>query len=235
MVRLPAAAAGGAARGRNRTGCSSEAQASPTSGRRILVVDDNRDAAESLAMLLGISGHETHTAHDGAAALEAARALRPDVVLLDIGLPKLNGYEVCRRIREQPWGKEMIAHRAHRLGPGGGPPAIAAKPGSTATWSSRSTMRRSSNSSSHCNRPGRARRRASLTAGSALHARFVPNVSSIPWASAVSNRPEPVRPIRIEQRKDGGIASNAWLRERLDRVLQLVTNEAHQLAAGRFT
>ncbi len=80
----------------------------PTAARRILLVDDNRDSAESLAMLLTLAGNETHTAHDGLEAVEAAAAFRPDVVLLDIGLPKLNGYEACRRIREQPWGKTMV-------------------------------------------------------------------------------------------------------------------------------
>jgi PAS domain S-box-containing protein len=80
----------------------------PLRSLRILVVDDNLDSAKSLAMLLKISGHEMHTAHDGRDALEAAEKLRPDVVLLDIGLPKLNGFDVCRRIREQPWGKEMV-------------------------------------------------------------------------------------------------------------------------------
>ena len=79
----------------------------PSAARRILVVDDNHDSAESLAMLLGITGNETFTANDGAVALDAAARHRPDVVLLDIGLPTLNGYEVCRRIREEPWGKEM--------------------------------------------------------------------------------------------------------------------------------
>ena len=77
-------------------------------GRRILVVDDNRDAAGSLSMLLEITGNETYMAHDGAEALEAAQKHRPEVVLLDIGLPVMNGYEVCRRVREQPWGKEMV-------------------------------------------------------------------------------------------------------------------------------
>jgi CheY-like chemotaxis protein len=77
-------------------------------GRRILIVDDNEDSAESLAILLKLSGHETHTAHDGLEGIEAAERLRPDAVLLDIGLPKLNGYEVCRRIREQPWGKDLV-------------------------------------------------------------------------------------------------------------------------------
>jgi CheY-like chemotaxis protein len=81
---------------------------SGTSGVRILVVDDNQDSAKSLAMLLKIFCHDMHTAHDGRDELEAAEKLRPDVVLLDIGLPKLNGHDVCRRIREQPWGKEMV-------------------------------------------------------------------------------------------------------------------------------
>jgi len=79
----------------------------PVHARRILVVDDNEDSADSLAVLLKITGNETFTAHDGTAALEAAEKHRPDLVLLDIGLPNLNGYEVCRRIREQPWGKDM--------------------------------------------------------------------------------------------------------------------------------
>ncbi|MGH8513290.1 MAG: response regulator, partial [Gammaproteobacteria bacterium] len=76
--------------------------------RRILIVDDNPDNAESLAMLLKITGHETHMAHDGLEAVEAAATFRPDVVLLDIGLPKLNGFEAARRIREQPYGKNMV-------------------------------------------------------------------------------------------------------------------------------
>jgi CheY-like chemotaxis protein len=75
---------------------------------RILVVDDNNDAASSLAMLLQMTGNETHTAHDGLEAVEAVATLRPDVVLLDIGLPMLNGYDACRRIREQPWGKNVV-------------------------------------------------------------------------------------------------------------------------------
>ncbi len=86
-----------------------EAAAAPAAaGRRILIVDDNEDGAESLSMLLDLCGNETHQAHDGVQALEAAERLRPDVVLLDIGLPGLNGYEVCRRIRQAPWGKDMI-------------------------------------------------------------------------------------------------------------------------------
>ena len=76
--------------------------------RRILVVDDNRDAADSLAALLTIMGNETKTAYDGLEALEQAAAFRPDVTLLDIGMPQLNGYEVCRRLRQQAWGKNMV-------------------------------------------------------------------------------------------------------------------------------
>ena len=67
-----------------------------------------RDAASSLATLLQITGNETDVAHDGAAALAAVARHRPDVVLLDIGLPGMSGYEVCRRIRAQPWGGEVV-------------------------------------------------------------------------------------------------------------------------------
>jgi CheY-like chemotaxis protein len=84
------------------------AEAAPASPRRILIVDDNRDSAESLATLLSITGNQTRTAFDGLAAVEAAEAFQPDLVLLDIGLPKLNGYEACRRIREQAWSKGML-------------------------------------------------------------------------------------------------------------------------------
>ena len=76
--------------------------------RRILLVDDNRDAAETLAMLLELTGHETHIAYDGLEAVETAAKVKPDLVLLDIGLPKMNGYEVARRIRERPWGKNLV-------------------------------------------------------------------------------------------------------------------------------
>jgi signal transduction histidine kinase/ActR/RegA family two-component response regulator len=75
---------------------------------RILVVDDNRDAAATLALLLELTGHDVRTAHDGLEALAAASEFRPDVVLLDIGLPKLNGYEVARRIRSQPRGQGVV-------------------------------------------------------------------------------------------------------------------------------
>ena len=69
-----------------------------TTSRRILVVDDNRVSAQSLATLLQITGNETRTAYDGVAAVETAATFQPEVVLLDIGLPKLNGYEAARKI-----------------------------------------------------------------------------------------------------------------------------------------
>jgi signal transduction histidine kinase len=72
-----------------------------TTARRVLAVDDNVDAVESLARMLGLQGHEVRTAHDGPAALAAAAAFLPEVVFLDIGLPNMNGYEVARRLREQ--------------------------------------------------------------------------------------------------------------------------------------
>jgi len=80
----------------------------PVTKCRILIVDDNPDSADSLAMLLKIKGYEVGTAYDGEQAVEAAGTLRPNVVLLDIGMPKLNGYEACCRIREQPWGQGMF-------------------------------------------------------------------------------------------------------------------------------
>lgn len=80
----------------------------PPSQRRILVVDDNRDSANTLATLLRITGNETRAAHDGVEAVEAASTFLPDVIVLDIGLPRLNGYEVAQTIRQHPWGKQMV-------------------------------------------------------------------------------------------------------------------------------
>lgn len=71
---------------------------------RVLVVDDNRDAAKLLSRLLGLHGNVTLTAFDGLEALDAGPTFQPDVVLLDIGLPKLNGYDTARKIRESAWG-----------------------------------------------------------------------------------------------------------------------------------
>jgi PAS domain S-box-containing protein len=83
-------------------------QTKPTTARRILVVDDNRMLADSLAKLLRLMGNEVDTAYDGLAGIEATERFRPDVVLLDVGMPKLNGYDVCRRIRAEMWGKEIV-------------------------------------------------------------------------------------------------------------------------------
>jgi CheY-like chemotaxis protein len=72
------------------------------------VVDDNQDSADSLGDLLRIMGNDIRTAYDGLEAVAAAGAFRPELVLLDIGLPKLNGYDVARRIRQETWGRDVI-------------------------------------------------------------------------------------------------------------------------------
>ncbi|HEX6320943.1 MAG TPA: response regulator, partial [Burkholderiales bacterium] len=100
----------------------------PLVARRVLVVDDNADAAFTLDLLLKSLGHETRVVHDGPAALEAAREFRPDIVLLDIGLPGIDGYEVARRLRalgqDYPlrifavtgWGTEADRRRSQEAG-----------------------------------------------------------------------------------------------------------------------
>jgi PAS domain S-box-containing protein len=100
----------------------------PASARHVLVVDDNADAASSLAALLNLDGHEAHVAHSGSSALEAVQRRRPDVVFLDIGMPDMDGYEVARRLRAQPgadgltlialtgWGQEPDRQRARAAG-----------------------------------------------------------------------------------------------------------------------
>jgi CheY-like chemotaxis protein/two-component sensor histidine kinase len=97
-------------------------------GRRMLVVDDNVDAAETLALLLELDGHEVHVVHSGAQALEAAPRTRPELVFLDIGLPDVSGYEVASRLRQMPslagtllvaltgWGAERDRERARLSG-----------------------------------------------------------------------------------------------------------------------
>jgi CheY-like chemotaxis protein/anti-sigma regulatory factor (Ser/Thr protein kinase) len=86
-------------------------EAAPTEAerkRRILVVDDNRDSALSMALMLKLLGNEVRTAHDGVQAVELAESFRPEVVLMDVGMPRLNGYEATRRIKEHQWGKKQI-------------------------------------------------------------------------------------------------------------------------------
>jgi CheY-like chemotaxis protein len=95
---------------------------------RILVVDDSRDAAESLAMLLESVGADVHTASDGLAALEKLDSYRPSVMLLDIGMPGMDGFEVARRARQRPasrdltlialtgWGQEADRRRSREVG-----------------------------------------------------------------------------------------------------------------------
>jgi len=89
-------------------GQADQSAGEPTSQRKILVVDDNEDAAESLAALLAISGHETRLAHDGPGAVKEAERFLPDVVFLDIGMPMLDGHETAKLIRQQPWGQQMV-------------------------------------------------------------------------------------------------------------------------------
>jgi CheY-like chemotaxis protein len=81
-------------------GSGNGAAKKPTPSRRILVVDDNQDSADSLAMLLHMLGHEVRTAYDGLAGLQAAQQFSPDIVLLDIGLPRLSGLEAAQRMRQ---------------------------------------------------------------------------------------------------------------------------------------
>jgi CheY-like chemotaxis protein len=80
----------------------------PLTRRRILVADDNIDAASSLGMLLEMMGHEVCIVHDGVEAVEKATTFRPDIILIDLGMPQLNGYEACARIREQPSNKRTL-------------------------------------------------------------------------------------------------------------------------------
>jgi signal transduction histidine kinase/ActR/RegA family two-component response regulator len=125
VMRLPALAT-------QRVGADEPDMAAPQpssgSGHRILVVDDNQDGAQSLAMLLELQGNAVHTVYDGPQAVEAITLFHPDVVLLDIGLPTLNGYETARLLRAHPesrnaliialtgWGQEEDRRRSREAG-----------------------------------------------------------------------------------------------------------------------
>jgi CheY-like chemotaxis protein len=103
VIRLPAIAAASG----SRLQAPAEVHQMSPPALRMLIVDDNRDAADSLAMLLRTTGNEIRTAYDGVEALQVAGEFRPEVVLLDIGLPKVDGHEVARRLRREPWGQRV--------------------------------------------------------------------------------------------------------------------------------
>jgi PAS domain S-box-containing protein len=123
LIRLPLTAAAPAKRAR-----APDKRPDTSVSRRVLIADDNHDAAVSLSMLLQSLGHDTRVVHDGIEALEAAELFHPEVVLLDIGMPRLNGYETARRIARRPWAaatqivavtgweQETDRHRAKEAG-----------------------------------------------------------------------------------------------------------------------
>jgi CheY-like chemotaxis protein len=102
VVRLPLAPEAAA------TNPPAPAAPAASPGRRILIVDDNRDSANSLAELLHLRGHETHVAHDGLEALQLVARVQPEVALLDLGLPRMSGYEVAQQIRAQEDGADIV-------------------------------------------------------------------------------------------------------------------------------
>jgi CheY-like chemotaxis protein len=106
IVRLPVTAV---AHAPARSADSAKGEKDAATSRRILVADDNIDAAESMAMLLELAGHDVRVVHDGLAAVKVTETFRPEIVLLDIGMPTLNGYEAARRIRDlDPNGKVRL-------------------------------------------------------------------------------------------------------------------------------
>jgi PAS domain S-box-containing protein len=127
-VRLPLPAEGAAARNGEEEDGEPAVSTRARAALRVLVVDDNSDSADSLAVWLELTGHDVRTAYDGQQALAVARELRPDVIFLDIGMPGMSGYEVARRLREQPetrdvlllamtgWGQEEDRRRSREAG-----------------------------------------------------------------------------------------------------------------------
>src|SRR5262249_4803970 len=126
VVRLPAVLTETATAGADAG--SREAGPALVPPRRVLVVDDNVDAADSLGLLLKLAGHLVRVAHDGPTALVVAQAFHPQVVLLDIGMPDMDGYEVARQLRKQPelqpallvaltgWGQDTDRRRSIEAG-----------------------------------------------------------------------------------------------------------------------
>jgi CheY-like chemotaxis protein len=97
--------------GKGRTGASRSASHGRTAGartRRVLLADDHKDGADSLAELLRLKGHDVFVVYDGEQAVDLAGTVRPDVMLLDLAMPKLTGYEAAERIRRQPWGAGIL-------------------------------------------------------------------------------------------------------------------------------
>jgi PAS domain S-box-containing protein len=101
VVQLPVVSA------EHRPAIAPSSEEPTVTARRILIVDDNRDSADSLVMLLSLAGHETRAAYDGMEGIVVAQSFQPDVILFDLGMPKLNGFEACRQIRGEPWGSEI--------------------------------------------------------------------------------------------------------------------------------
>ena len=102
-MRVPVASVSEAPPQRQRTD-----GAAPIAQRRILVADDNKDAADSLTTMLSLMGHEARAAYDGLGAVETAATFRPDVIVLDVGMPRVDGYEAARRIRKEPWSNGVV-------------------------------------------------------------------------------------------------------------------------------
>jgi CheY-like chemotaxis protein len=94
--------------------------------RRTLVVDDNSDAADMMAIYLSESGYEVRTAYDGEGAVDVARTFRPDLIFMDISLPGMDGREACRRIRCEPWAAGVVIVALTGWNPGEGPNASGA-------------------------------------------------------------------------------------------------------------
>ena len=137
VPRLPAADDRDAASRRGRAAArrrSTPRRCRRTPARRILVADDNGDAADRWRCGCELAGHDVRTAHDGAEALAVARTFQPEVVLLDLGMPKMDGYETARHLRRLAVGQADAPDRAHRLGTAAGSPAARPRPASTSTW-----------------------------------------------------------------------------------------------------
>jgi PAS domain S-box-containing protein len=109
LIRLPAAAEPAPASSLADVNGSRQdlADAVPAMKRRILVVDDNHDALVSLSRMVTLLGNEVRQAHDGLEALEIGQSFRPEIVLMDLGMPKMNGFDAARRMRQEPWGREL--------------------------------------------------------------------------------------------------------------------------------